>query len=219
MSSKNRANQPRGVGVHFDGDLRRALLDAAAKALDEVGADDLSLRDVARRVGVSHAAPAHHFGDKTGLLTAVATEGFAVFIDRLGAALASDPDRPVDQLPALSRAYAEFADQHPGYFEVMFRPGLVRTEDADYDAFSTAAFDALQEHIQRCQNAGWRPDADTRTLAAGGWALAHGIAVLRSQGSLARHYPDASLDAAAEITAALIEGTPPPRRRSPASNR
>jgi AcrR family transcriptional regulator len=65
------AGSPRAVGEHFAGDLRQALLDAAVATLDEVGADRLSLREVARRAGVSHAAPAHHFTDKAGLLTAV----------------------------------------------------------------------------------------------------------------------------------------------------
>jgi AcrR family transcriptional regulator len=192
------------VGVHFDGDLRRALVDAAAATLDEVGADNLSLRVVARRIGVSHAAPAHHFGDKAGLLTAVATEGFLMFIEHLGRALAAGSERPVDQLPALARAYAEFAELHPGHFEVMFRPGLTYTDDPDYANASTVAFEALRDHIERCQRTGWRRDANTRALAAAGWALAHGIAVLRIQGSLARHYPDSSLDAAATIAATLI---------------
>ena len=203
MSSRVGGNH-RGVGVHFDGDLRRALIDAAAAALDEVGADELSLRDVARRSGVSHAAPAHHFGDKAGLLTAVATEGFERFIAHLAGALAAGPTEPVDQLASLGRAYAEFAEIHPGHFEVMFRPALTRTDDPAYVAASDAAFEALRQHIERCQQAGWRPDADNRALAAAAWALAHGLSVLRNQGSLARHYPDASLEGVVDIAATLL---------------
>ncbi|HEY6309589.1 MAG TPA: helix-turn-helix domain-containing protein, partial [Streptosporangiaceae bacterium] len=71
------------MGVHFAGDLRQALLDAAVATLDELGADRLSLREVARRAGVSHAAPAHHFTDKAGLLTAVAAEGFGMLVTYL----------------------------------------------------------------------------------------------------------------------------------------
>lgn len=66
---------PRPVGVHYGGDLRAALLEAAAVAVAEVGPERPSLREVARRIGVSHAAPAHHFGDKTGLFTALAAQG------------------------------------------------------------------------------------------------------------------------------------------------
>src|SRR6516164_8276496 len=78
-----RSGAPSAVGVHFAGNLRQALLDAAVATLDEAGADRLSLREVARRAGVSHAAPAHHFTDKAGLLTAVATEGFGMLVSYL----------------------------------------------------------------------------------------------------------------------------------------
>lgn len=71
---------------------------------------------MARRAGVSHAAPAHHFGDRAGLLTALATEGFVLFDHHLRDALTATPRKPVDQLPALGRAYADFAELHPGHF-------------------------------------------------------------------------------------------------------
>lgn len=210
MSSKpsSKGSHPhrhRSVGEHYAGDLRRALLDAAALALDEVGVDGLSLRDVARRSGVSHAAPAHHFGDKVGLLTALATEGFELFARHLTTAVAAAPPGPVEQLPALARAYATFAERHPGHFAVMFRPELIRTDDPDYATVSADAFELLRQHMAACQRAGWRPQADTRALAAAAWALAHGLATLRSHASLARHYPDPSLDGVATLTATLLD--------------
>ena len=197
-----------------EGDLRRALIDAAAATLDDVGVDGVSLREVARRSGVSHAAPAHHFGDKAGLLTAVAVEGFELFVAHLARVLAAVTDEPVDRLLALGRAYAEFAESHPGHFEVMFRPSLTRVDDPAYLAASNAAFEALRGQIEHYQLLGWRPDADTRGLAVAAWALAHGISVLRTQGSLAKHYPDASLDGVAAIVATLIGGETR-RTRSP----
>ena len=199
----------RRVGEHYTGDLRRALLDAAAQTLDEIGTDNLSLRDVARRIGVSHAAPAHHFGDKAGLLTALAIEGFEMFIEHIAQALATAPPDPVDQLPALARAYAEFAELHPGHFEVMFRPTVIHGDDPDYVTASDAAFDTLRQQIAHYQQTGWRPDADTRALAAAAWALAHGISVLRAQGSLAKHYPDPSLDGVATLTRTYIANPKP----------
>ena len=218
MSSKARAGG-RSVGTHFGGDLRRALVDAAVAALNETGADDLSLRDIARRVGVSHAAPAHYFADKAGLLTVVATEGFELFTRHLSHAMTTAPDKPVDQLPYLGRAYAEFAELHPGHFEVMFRPTLIRTREPLYSAASGAAFEALRNHVEQCQRAGWRADADNGMLTAAAWALAHGISVLRNQGSLARHFPDVSLEAVMAITATLtgdgtLEATPRERADS-----
>jgi AcrR family transcriptional regulator len=198
-----RPGSPRAVGEHFAGDLRQALLDAAVATLDEVGADGLSLREVARRAGVSHAAPAHHFTDKAGLLTAVATEGFRMLVTYLADADPGGAGQPVDQLPALGRAYAQFAEDHPGRFEVMFRPGLLRAGDQAFQRAGDAAFQALRRHIATCQSRGWREREPTEALAAAAWALAHGIAVLRMQGSLARHYPDASLSGVSELVTAM----------------
>jgi AcrR family transcriptional regulator len=184
-------------------------MDAAVAELDHVGADSMTLRSVARRAGVSHAAPAHHFGDKTGMLTAIATEGFRLFVRHLGEAAARFSGEPLEkQLPAMSTAYAEFAEEHPGYFDIMFRPGLTRIEDPDYALASGSAFDALLLFIQGCQGEGWRPHADPRALAAASWALAHGLTVLRAQGSLQRHFPEPSIRAVATLTLALIGPSP-----------
>jgi len=198
-----RPGTPRGVGEHFAGDLRQALLEAAVATLDNVGADGLSLREVARRAGVSHAAPAHHFSDKSGLLTAVATEGFGMLVTYLADARPGDGDQPVDQLAALGRAYAQFAEENPGRFEVMFRPGLLRADDLAFQRAGDAAFQALRHQIATCQSRGWRDRTPTDALAAAAWALAHGIAVLRMQGSLARHYPDPSLGGVGQLVTAM----------------
>src|SRR6516225_5020179 len=198
-----RAGVSRAVGEHFAGDLRQALLDAAVVTLDEVGADGLSLREVARRAGVSHAAPAHHFTDKAGLLTAIATEGFAILVAYLAGTPRVGAGQPVDQLAALGRAYAQFAEENPGRFEVMFRPGLLRADDPAFQRAGDAAFQALHHHIATCQSLGWREHTPTDALAAAAWALAHGIAVLRMQGSLARHYPDPSLGGVSQLVTAI----------------
>jgi AcrR family transcriptional regulator len=196
----------RGVGRHYDGDLARALLDAAADLWATMGADGVSLREVARQAGVSHAAPAHHFGDRAGLLTALAVEGFQRFDEHLRAALARTPRRPVDQLPALGRAYADFAERYPGHFAVMFRPALLRRDDPDLAAAGDAAFQTLRRHVERCQQAGWRTGTDSQTLAAAAWALAHGISTLRAQGTLARQYGDPSLAGVGALVIAIIGG-------------
>jgi len=194
----------RPVGVHYEGDLRRALLDAAAVTIAELGIDGLSLRAVARRLGVSHAAPAHHFGDRTGLLTAVAVEGFERFVAAMAGVVAAATGAPEATLLAMARGYADFAERHAGYFEAMFRPGMIDTDDPAYLAASSAAFDALRAVVADCQNAGWHVGDDTRTLAAAAWSLAHGIAVLRGQRSLGRHFPDDSLAGVATIAGMLV---------------
>ena len=201
-SAGRRSRASRAVGEHFAGDLRQALLDAAVATLDEVGADRLSLREVARRAGVSHAAPAHHFIDKAGLFTAIATEGFGILVTYLAGAQPA-AGQPVDQLAVLGRAYAQFAEENPGRFEVMFRPGLLRAGDPAFQRAGDAAFQALRHHIATCQSRGWREHTPTDALAAAAWALAHGIAVLRMQGSLARHYPDPSLNGVSQLVTAM----------------
>ena len=95
---------------------------------------------------MSHAAPAHHFGDKAGLLTAIATEGFVLFTDHL-TTVADDGGDPAGELAQLGRAYAEFAEQYPAHFDVMFRPALIRTEDPTLGPASAAAFEALRGRI------------------------------------------------------------------------
>lgn len=194
----------RPSGAHYEGDLRAALVAAATAAIDELGADGLSLREVARRAGVSHAAPAHHFGDKRGLLTAVAAHGFDLFVEALAPVLGDDEADPVDRLPTLAAAYATFAAHHPGVFDVMFRPGAVDIADPDYDERSRLAFAALVAHVRRCQEGGWRAGRAAGDLAAGAWSLAHGLAVLRNQGSLQLHHGlDAPGDVAAVVEALL----------------
>ncbi|MGC5018548.1 TetR/AcrR family transcriptional regulator [Micromonospora sp. DT47] len=180
-------------GYHH-GDLRRALLDVAVEAIGESGPAALSLRELARRAGVSHAAPAHHFGDKAGLLTALAVEGY----DRLAAALG----RAGDDLLEVGVAYVRFAVDHRAHFEVMFRPDLYRGDDAGVTAARARAGAALRGGVAalRGRSAGgprrevgaqpipaggagpeW-PDADPDTLAA--WSIVHGFATLWLAGAL-----------------------------------
>ena len=106
---------------YHHGDLRRALLDTALLAVAEHGPAGLSLRDVARRAGVSHAAPAHHFGDKTGLLTVLAAEGWTLLAEALEAEGGDFRGQGV--------AYVVFATGHPAHSAVMRAPGLTRLDD------------------------------------------------------------------------------------------
>jgi AcrR family transcriptional regulator len=194
----------RAIGVHYDGDLRADLIAAAADAIAASGPDGLSLRAVARMLGVSHAAPAHHFGDRVGLLTAVAAVGFERFVQQLAEAVIAAPPDPAEVVYAMGRAYADFAERDSGYFDVMFSPRLVDADDPAYVEASDAAFEALLDVVEDCQRAGFRSEADPRSLAVALWSLAHGLAVLRRHGSLGRHYPDSSLDAIPLIAATLL---------------
>ena len=109
---------------YHHGDLRPALLRAAVEAIGQAGPAAMSLREVARRAGVSHAAAAYHFGDKAGLLTAVATQGYRMLAEELRDA--RDADRGFLEVGI---AYVRFAVSHRAHFEVMYRPELYRPNE------------------------------------------------------------------------------------------
>ncbi len=156
-------------GYHH-GDLPAAVLAEVDRIVREQGVAAVSLREVARRVGVSNAAPSHHFGDKAGLLTAYATQGFEL--------LATHLDEAADgELLALAEAYVAFAIAHPGHFAVMFRPELLREDDPDLLAAGAAAFGALVGAFARVRGVE-QDDETVHFAAAGAWSLVHGFATL-----------------------------------------
>ncbi|MFC4910652.1 TetR/AcrR family transcriptional regulator [Actinomadura gamaensis] len=184
---------------YHHGNLRRAVMDAAVTAIEESGPSGWSLRELARRAGVSHAAPAHHFGDKAGLLTAIAAEGF----DLLSEALTGAGDDLLD----LGVAYVRFAVRHRAYFEVMFRPELYRTGDPDLAAARVRTRELLERAVRPLS-----PDPES-ALAA--WSIAHGFAGLWLSGALptgAGSDPEAAArPVLAKLFALQIPGEPAPR--------
>jgi AcrR family transcriptional regulator len=156
---------------YHHGDLRRALLEAAVEAIDEAGPAAVSLRDLARRTGVSHAAPAHHFGDKAGLLTAVAADGF----QRLAATL-RETYHATGSFLEVGVAYVRFAVTHRAHFEVMFRPELYRPDDPELVQAREQARALLYPPAAEAAN---NPDGggDVRAGVAA-WSLVHGLATL-----------------------------------------
>jgi AcrR family transcriptional regulator len=161
---------------YHHGGLRRALLDTALDAVAEHGPVALSLRDVARRAGVSHAAPTHHFRDKTGLLTALAAEGWSLLADALAATAERDAD-----FAELGVTYVVFATAHPAHFAVMRAPGLVRRDDPDLVAAQQRSAAQLRAGAARHSN----PEAAADSMTAlAGWALVHGLSALLLEGAV-----------------------------------
>src|SRR5215213_6595995 len=148
---------------YHHGDLRRALLEAAVEAIAEVGPAAISLRDLARRAGVSHAAPAHHFGDKAGLLTAVAADGFRRLAATLGEAYEA-----TGSFLEVGVAYVRFAVTHRAHFEVMFRPELYHTDDPELVRARDAARALLYPPAAEAANEG---GADDVRAAVAAWSL------------------------------------------------
>lgn len=208
---------------YHHGDLRRALVEATEALLAEKGPEAFSLREVARRAGVSPAAPAHHFGDAGGLLAAVATTAF----DELAAALArghasggTDSRR---RLREQGVAYVEFALRHPGRFCLMFRDGLMNP-DAELQRAGNAAFRVLEDGVREAF--GIAPGADlsapawTAVLAL--WSVVHGFAHLAIAGRFdplcgGRRREKWVQVTVREVLETVIEGCVP--RRAPSRHR
>jgi AcrR family transcriptional regulator len=149
------------VSYHH-GDLRRALLESAVVAIAESGIGALSLRDLARRAGVSHAAPTHHFGDRTGLLTAVAAQGWELLAEAIAG----------KDFAEAGVAYVVFAVGHPAHFAVMRNADLLRADDPE-----------LRKAKERA-NAILREGGPDRSRRLAGWAMVHGLAALVLEGNL-----------------------------------
>ncbi|MFC5751188.1 TetR/AcrR family transcriptional regulator [Actinomadura rugatobispora] len=182
-----------GSRSYHHGNLRRVIIDAAVEAIAESGTDAWSLRELARRAGVSHAAPAHHFGDKAGLLTAIAAEGYARFAEALSGA--------GDDFLEVGVRYVRFATGHPGYFEVMFRPELYRADDPEVEA-ARAVASGILDRGARTLSAG--PSRDEAT-SIGAWSVVHGFAALWLSGNLRKSLGDSPEAAAREVLHALFD--------------
>lgn len=154
--------------TYHHGDLKATILAEAAVLVADRGADGLSLRELARAAGVSHAAPAHHFADRRGLFTALATEGFAMLADALKGA------RP-DFLDA-ALAYVRFALDHPGHYEVMFDKSLYDASDQALVEAETAAGAELATGVGTLDDPRAKNDPQAAALAA--WSLVHGFSLL-----------------------------------------
>jgi AcrR family transcriptional regulator len=165
-------------------DLRQKVLEASLALIEEGGLDRLSMREVARKAGVSHQAPYHYFADREAILAAIAGEGFA----KLGRSLmraSEDAGTPAAAVEAMGRAYVEFAIRHPAYFQVMFRADAVpldRYPEARQQ--EDEAFGKLVEGVDKAF--GGQPAETRRRIAIASWALVHGLATLILEGSLAR---------------------------------
>jgi AcrR family transcriptional regulator len=165
--------------------LRAALIEAGLAILSEEGADALTLRAAARRVGVSHNAPYRHFADKDALLAAIAEEGFETLAREIERAIAEFADDPRRSLEEAGWTYVQFALAHPDHLRVMFS-GLApdpQTHPALREA-GTRAFAQLVGVIAAGQQTGVFVAEPARRLAVAAWALVHGLALLLTGGQL-----------------------------------
>src|SRR5258707_9242860 len=169
--------------TYHHGEVREACVRAAIELLEDGGETALSLRAVARQVGVSPAAPYRHYPDREALVSAVAAVGYRELAEKLAAAHPS-PSTP-EQLAGVAIAYVQFALQRPALFRIMF--GEVCDRDNDERVAATAAVSLyLRGIVERAF-----PDADAEALATAIWALVHGLAFLHLDGKLDASTPSA----------------------------
>ncbi|MEU9269009.1 TetR/AcrR family transcriptional regulator [Streptomyces sp. NPDC048251] len=162
-----------------DPDLRTRLVDVGVDLVSQEGAGALTLREIARRAGVSHGAPRRYFPTHLELLSAIAHRGFAQLGARVTTTLGDGTAGPREQLTELARVYLEFALGNSGMFELMFRHDLLESGHLRLRDTSLPLFGVLVDLVGRV-----RPDADARSVAGALWANLHGIAQLWRWGSL-----------------------------------
>lgn len=169
--------------AYHHGDLRRALIDAALTILAEPGgAAALTLREVARRAGVTHAAPYRHFASKDQLLSEVAEEGFRQLLEAMEKR-AARARNPRGRHRAVGIAYVEFAATHAAHYRVMFGAQLDRGHEG-LAAAASAAFDVLVQAIVDGQKAGQLRQGAAMELALTSWSAVHGLAMMIIDGRL-----------------------------------
>lgn len=161
---------------YHHGDLPRALKAAAVELITERGAAGFSLREVARRAGVSHAAPTHHFGDSAGLLTALAEEGFRYLYDALAESQREATSAP-DRLIRIARAYVSVAHDHPAHCAVMFRADLIRRDDPGCREWGDRCYLELFSGLEALRDEEGS-DLDVEEAAGLCWSTMQGLVVL-----------------------------------------
>lgn len=205
------------VDAYHHGDLRAALVRAGAELVARRGEAALSLRAVARKVGVSHAAPYHHFADKDRLLDAIAASGFEKLDAALAGALRPLEGRPpLERFHALGPAYVRFAVAEPHLFRLMFQARAGRAGfGPELGEVARRPFARVRAEAEACL-ATWEarpvPGAAQVTMLA--WASMHGLATLWTQGALGAgaRGPERLASELAALVTRLVE--PPPRSPS-----
>lgn len=162
--------------AYHHGNLREALMTRAVQVLNTAGIEQLSLRALARELGVSHAAPLRHFQTKAELLSAIAIEGARSLL----AGVASAPAAPTAtaRLMAISTAYFDWAIAHPAHYQVLRHPDVVRHAPSELSQMLEAFVAGQKAEILRAQSEGWRSDENPQDLFVQLTALTIGSAVV-----------------------------------------
>jgi AcrR family transcriptional regulator len=196
---------------YHHGNLRKELLEAAIRLIAEVGPTAFTLREVARRAGVSHNAPYRHFRDRDDLMAAVAAQGFRELTEAMMEAAGQRADA-LDRLKGAGLGYLTFALRRPEHFAVMFDAPVSKRKHPDSAAAAEQAFGTLLSLVKGCQDAGRLP-GDLRQMALLAWTMVHGIAKLAITGRL----PFSSSSEVLKFADFVIDQSLPVGRQIPAA--
>lgn len=175
---------------YHHGDLRNALIQAGLELLADGGAQELNLRKVARRAGVSHAAPYRHFSDKQALIAAINEEGFYWLAERIQSTLRELPDEPFEQLLGVALAYVRFAQENPWLMREMFSGLTIERETfGSLQTASKTVYRLYVEVLRRGQEREKIVEGDPAALAGVLWSALHGLAMLIIENQM-RPYAD-----------------------------
>jgi AcrR family transcriptional regulator len=194
--------------TYHHGDLRQALIEAALKLVSEKDVDSVSLREVARQVGVSHTAPYRHFADKDSLLAAVAQEGFQMLHHALDVVPDETSLNPLKRLQEIGVTYVDFALKHSTHYRLMFSAygATSAQQNPELEQAAKQAFMVLVNGVKSGQQQGLiRPD-NAQQLALAAWALTHGLAMLLMDGQIPMEDSQAVAPLSGFITQVLVEG-------------
>lgn len=169
---------------YHHGDLRRAIIDTAMEVMREERNWQFTLRDIARRAGVSHAAPYKHFPDKGALLTALAMIGFDQLRTTLIQAKSGAGGEPRTELLSMTRAYVDFGVDNPALYRLMFGAEGGNPGDVHLSENAISVFDTVMEVLGRGQSAGAFRRRAVRDHATACWSLLHGMTMLSIDGLL-----------------------------------
>jgi AcrR family transcriptional regulator len=170
---------------YHHGDLKNALIRVGIEILSKEGLAGLSLRKVAKKAGVSHAAPYAHFADKQALIAAISTEGYHRLYEQLSVMVESHKDNPQQMLVEMGWAYTQFAVKDPEHFKIMFSD--IIEQEKDYPEFREMAlksFDLLVTLVKECQETGTLPPGPADMVAVRLWSLVHGFVLLLLEGQI-----------------------------------
>lgn len=166
--------------TYHHGNLRETLLAAALKLLDKAGPDAITIREVARLAGVSHAAPVNHFKDRTTLLTAVATQLFEDLDGVIEKQTATTQGKPVEKVNSFINALITYGLKHPNRYRLLWRRDLVNNQDETLQQAMDAIYDKLVATLDRSTR---KKRYDKHTSAVALWSLAHGYVSMRLDGN------------------------------------